>query len=77
MADLVEIERTKLLANAIDRASTASFTVGVLAPTAAALYGAGGFFTPPPLAAAIAVGWIFAAVTLHWIARAILGGLRS
>jgi hypothetical protein len=35
---LVHNERTKLLANALDRASTASLTVGVLAPIAAALY---------------------------------------
>jgi hypothetical protein len=36
---LVDNERTKLLANALDRASTACFTVGILTPTAGFLYG--------------------------------------
>lgn len=31
---LIDNERTKLLANALDRASTACFTVGILTPTA-------------------------------------------
>jgi hypothetical protein len=39
---LVHNERTKLFANALDRASTACFTVGVLSPIVAALYGVGG-----------------------------------
>ena len=77
MSDLVENERTKLLAGALDRASTARFTVGVLAPTAAALYGAGTFGLEPLAAAAIALVWILAAVALHWLARVILGALRS
>jgi hypothetical protein len=34
-----EIEQTKLLANALDRASTARFTVGIVTPVAAILYG--------------------------------------
>ncbi|MBP2557760.1 hypothetical protein J2857_000511 [Neorhizobium galegae] len=36
-----EIEQTKLLANAFDRASTACITVGVVTPVAAMLYGIG------------------------------------
>lgn len=38
---LVHNERIKLTANALDRASTACFTVGVLGPTVASLYGIG------------------------------------
>jgi hypothetical protein len=37
----IEIEQTKLLANALDRASTASLALGVFAPMAASFYGAG------------------------------------
>lgn len=77
MADLVEIERAKLLANALDRAPTACFTVGVIAPTAAALYGAGSFIPGPLLTVVIAAGWILAGLALHWTARLVLGALRS
>ncbi len=73
---LVRNERTKLLANALDRASTACFTVGVLGPAVAALYGVGGPGAVP--AAVIAFGslfWLLAAVVLHIIARAVLGRL--
>ena len=34
---MIENERTKLLANALDRASTACLAVGILAPLAAAM----------------------------------------
>lgn len=44
---VVHNERTKLLANALDRASTACFAIGALAPTVAT-YGGG---TPSPLLA--------------------------
>jgi len=74
---LIENERTKLLANAFDRASTACITVGILAPIAAVLYGATG--TPMTLWAfglAWAI-WFLCAAALHLIARVILGGLTS
>jgi hypothetical protein len=75
-SDLVRNERTKLLANAFDRASTACFTVGVIAPLAAATYNLGGV-TPGPLALVLAaLIWLSAAVVLHLLARAILGLLK-
>jgi hypothetical protein len=71
-------ERAKLLANALDRASTACVTVGVLGPTAAALYGLGqvvfgghGF-----LFALGAFSWLTAAALLHMMARQVLGRIR-
>lgn len=73
----IENERTKLLANALDRASTACLAVGVFGPAAAILYDVGaaahahGIF--------LAVGgfvWLLAAVTLHLLARRVLGGLQ-
>lgn len=65
-------ERTKLLANAFDRASTACLTVGILAPIAAAIY------TPVGIAPVLGVvvscaGWLAAAIALHLLARRVLG----
>ena len=70
-------ERTKLLANALDRASTASLALGVFAPIAAAFYGAQnsgevGWLT---LMVGAAV-WLAGAVALHLAARLVLGELR-
>lgn len=55
---LVENERTKLLANALDRASTACVTVGLLAPIAAVIYGASGTAVTP---------WTFALGGVIWL----------
>lgn len=44
---LIQNERTKLTANALDRASTACLTVGALGPAAASLYGLDGTGAPP------------------------------
>ena len=41
MMDHVRNERTKLTANALNTAATSSFTIGVLAPIAAAFYNVG------------------------------------
>lgn len=71
---LVHNEQTKLTANALDRASTACLTVGVLGPSAAALYGlgaaAGGWI------AFGALLWLAAASLLHYMARRTLRSLR-
>jgi len=71
-------ERTRLLANALDRASTACFTVGVATPLAGWIYDIGGLRTtlsPQALAVGI-LGWILAAASLHLLARRVLGSLR-
>jgi hypothetical protein len=36
---MIDNERTKLLANALDRASTACLTVGIITPLAGYIYG--------------------------------------
>jgi len=72
---LIHNERTKLLANAIDRASTASFTVGVLIPVVATLVGLPGYTLGWGLAA-LSLSWLLTTLVLHWIARAVLGRLR-
>lgn len=76
---VIDNERTKLLANAFDRASTACFTVGIVTPAAGYAYNIADFgklFGWPRLALTVAA-WLIVAVTLHWIARRILKGLKQ
>lgn len=73
---LIRNERTKLLANALDRASTACVAAGLIGPFVASMNGNG----PLHLSYAAALStlvWISAAVTLHFAARHVLGGLES
>ncbi|WP_047509614.1 MULTISPECIES: hypothetical protein [unclassified Rhizobium] len=63
-------EQTKLFANALDRASTACFTVGIVTPIAGALYGIGNFSQLSRLwLAGYLCAWLSVAVLLHYIAR--------
>lgn len=68
---LIHNERTKLLANALDRASTAFIAVGVLgqALSLAPINGWTRLLS--------AVSWIIGAVALHLAARHVLGRLKS
>jgi hypothetical protein len=76
---LVANERTKLLANALDRASTSCFTVGIATPLAGWLYNVGGFRGNVGSVDIIVafLGWSVAAAVLHLIARRVLGGLKT
>ena len=76
---LVANERTKLVANALDRASTACLTVGVATPLAAWFYNIGGFgVTASPVSLAPGIGgWILAAFVLHLIAQLLLRRLKG
>jgi VIT1/CCC1 family predicted Fe2+/Mn2+ transporter len=79
MSDLgttIHNERTKLLAGALDRASTASFTVGVLVPIIATLVGLPGYSFGWRLAM-MSLSWFFTTLALHFMARRILGRLRQ
>jgi hypothetical protein len=73
----VNDERTKLLANALDRASTACFTVGIATPIAGYVYGVSGFRSTIGLSALALgmAGWLIAAIILHLGARIVLGRL--
>jgi hypothetical protein len=69
---LVNNERRKLMANALDRLSTAFVAVGVL----------GQLLSLSPMSAGLSVvvtmaGWIMGAAILHCIALRILGGLKA
>jgi len=75
MSTLVDNERTKLLANALDRASTASLTVGLLAPLAALLYNLSSGHLDLWIILAGGVVWLSVAIGLHLTARWILRGL--
>lgn len=71
---LIRNERTKLLANALDRVSTACVAVGIFAPFAAAMTD---FAAAPSWAGVFsATVWISAAIALHMEARRVLGGLE-
>lgn len=71
-------ERTKLLANGLDRASTAAVAGGIFTPLGGFLYNLGG--APPPggalTVAAIMYVALFVGVALHFAARRVLGRLR-
>ena len=70
-------ERTKLLASALDRASTACFTVGIVTPLAGYIYDVSGFRSAvsPAIFLLGMVGWLVAAIVLHLGARIVLGRL--
>jgi Na+/melibiose symporter-like transporter len=75
MPYLVHNERTKLIANALDRASTGAFLAGVAVPTATAMFGQQSiaweyFFSCVLL-------WVAVGVILHVEARKVLGALRE
>ena len=75
---LIDNERTKLLANALDRASTACLTVGVFGPSVAVLYDLAGT-SSHERAILVAVGsllWLAAAAFLHRMAYRVLGRLK-
>jgi hypothetical protein len=68
---LVNNERRKLLAGALDRLSTAFIAIGVL----------GQVLSLSPASAemvtlAVMTSWILGAVILHFIAQRVLGGLK-
>jgi len=71
---LIQNERTKLLASALNTAATSSFAIGVIAPMAAVFYNVN---QPPPILALLLgiVLWFTAAIGLHLAARYILGRL--
>ena len=78
MSQLVQNERTKLVANSLDRASTACFTVGILTPTAAYLYDLGGFRSTANVVFLVValVTWLMAVIALHYLARRALRSLQ-
>lgn len=71
--NLAEIEQTKLLANALDRASTACFTVGIATPVAAMIYGVGNIGIRFGIAVLFYLtGWLLISAFLHYMARRVL-----
>lgn len=75
---LIANESTKLVANALDRASTACLTVGVFGPIVATLYGVGAT-TSGAHGVTLVLGsalWLAASGSLHWMARRTLRRLK-
>jgi hypothetical protein len=73
--NLVENERIKLTANALDRLSTVCLAAGAATPFAVFLYGERSM-SVSHLAAGCYI-WVFAAVSLHGVARRLLGMLKA
>ncbi len=76
MPSLIRNERTKLLANALDRTSTACIAAGLIGPFVASMNGVGPLHMSWAAILSCAV-WISAAIVLHIGARHVLGGLES
>jgi hypothetical protein len=76
MPDVVLNEQTKLLANALDRASTMCLTVGVFGPLAAAYYSAYGLSAEVWIYVIGAASWGLAALFLHLEGQRILRSLQ-
>jgi hypothetical protein len=76
---LVRNEQIKLLANALDRASTACFTVGIATPLAGYLYNVAGFRTAVSALELLLglMAWIGAAIGLHFAGKNALKDLLS
>ena len=72
---LIDNERTKLLAAALNNIGVATIITGVVAPTAATLYGHGAI-SSGPTAIGIGAVWLFAGLGLHLLAQIALGRLK-
>jgi hypothetical protein len=75
---LVRNERIKLIANALDRASTACIAVGILAPIVTTLIHWGETNAGPNVIFLMlaGLGWLSIALALHLAAQRVLGKLR-
>lgn len=77
MDNLVWNERFKLLAGALDRVSTACFTLGILTPLAAGIYGSWQINLAPQFIPVAAGSWIVGGIALHLFAQMVLGVLEQ
>jgi hypothetical protein len=68
---LIHNEQTKLLANALDRASPACLAVGIARPATGDFHGVNRVLGTAFLTAAL-YRWLFAAIRLHLLARHVL-----
>jgi hypothetical protein len=76
---LIENERTKLFATALNTSATSCVTVGLFTPLAALLYNLGGAREAIGFGTVV-IGfglWLSAAAILHLAARRVLGGLKE
>lgn len=73
-ATAIDNERTKLTANAIDRASTACLAIGIFAPLSVLFQAETAI--PTFYLALSFLGWLVTAIVLHLAARRMLGGLK-
>jgi hypothetical protein len=75
MNDLIENERTKFTAAAVDRISTACIAIGFIAPLTAATVGIPGYAVGWALIG-FSVAWLLIGGALHLLGRAMLRRLK-
>jgi hypothetical protein len=73
---LIANERWKLTATALNGVAVATLVTGFVAPLVAVSYGVSSISGSAYLAG-IATVWFLAAIGIHIVARAILGGLKE
>ena len=74
---LIHNERVKLAAAALNTMATSCFTIGVLAPVAAAVYGSAGLAVSTNFLVSCVLAWSSVALSLHSAAKHVLGGLEQ
>ena len=72
---LIHNERIKLTANWLNSISAASIAVGGFAQLAPLFTGIAA--QSVPIVSVFSIGWIIFGITMHLIARVVLGGLRE
>ncbi|MDQ3558766.1 MAG: amino acid transporter [Pseudomonadota bacterium] len=73
---LIQNERHKLTANALNGVAIATMVAGSVAPLIAASYGFSGAPADRFLAF-VTAGWFLAGIAIHIVARLVLGGLKE
>jgi|HubBroStandDraft_4_1064222.scaffolds.fasta_scaffold726110_2 hypothetical protein len=75
---LIQNERVKLTATWLNTLAAAAIVTGVLAPIAAIIFGlpASGTLSAKSLLF-VMLAWLLFGITLHWVARYVIGRLRE
>ena len=74
---LIENERLKLTATGLNTLASGSIVIGVITPTAVAIYGTPGTQAPGWAIGLAGLGFLCIGVALHMLARLVLEGLRE
>lgn len=73
---LIQNERAKLAANALNTVGSGCVLIGVVTPTAAVIYGTAVVQAPGSTAALAGLFFFLLGIMLHLVAQLLLGGLK-